>query len=237
MMPVSRYYLSCIIFRFFTRQEPSVADFSPEFPRNNIVLASAAPLDPTQNRQGWQWLQQFADQKALYGSLPRNRFTSLSAVGISGRYFATKKVPLNLDAMPDANMQRSFRNALAGGQVKTSNTDNAINVMRLTDPSSIAALQNYYASSLPKDQVMGWNGGQLSAVNVERVDWVGFGRHMLESSVFLARQPAGGSWQHSADILVGPSDADPAARRAATWKIQDIPLFTDSRPNADIYNW
>ncbi len=67
---------------------------------------------------------------------------------------------------------------------------------------------------------------------LSRIDWVVHARETYEKSLDAARDPV----RNEGEALVGPVDRPGESRGAASGTIKDAPLFTDARPNADIFN-
>jgi hypothetical protein len=80
---------------------------------------------------------------------------------------------------------------------------------------------------LPK----GWEDyGQASALRRTETDWVLAAQETFRIAVITARDP-----MHSGESLVGELEGKGRETMAAP-VIPDAPLFTDQRPNADIFN-
>ena len=203
-----------------------VTTFNETYPRNNILLSGTAPLDPVANKAGWERLQAFVDGDQLYSELSTKTYIARGMIGVSkrGNLYSTPLVPLD-DA---SDLWKALEPNLA--QRKPHHRTGII-----ADPMLIRKAVEFCQAELPKNAQFGWHEDKLSRVEVFELDLVAATRMTLRSSVELAAQSIGPAFTHSADVLVGPSDAFPAQRKQARWRVEDAPLFTDQRMNADLY--
>lgn len=208
-------------------QDPSETPgaFNPQVPRNNIIIASRAPIDPRGNREGWERLAAFVP----FPELP-------SGIAITGQV-----LPQDAD---DRYQGGSIPVAVAeaavpgfGGLGKALSPQGpAFAEFRLVDDPAVigrvrtAALAWAQAEGLPAP--LGWDRAPKALV-VRRTDWLKAAREVWRVSIQAGRDAA----KHGADALVGPIDGSPDRNDAQpTWIIGDAPLFTDQMPNADIVN-
>jgi hypothetical protein len=83
----------------------------------------------------------------------------------------------------------------------------------------------------------GWkDNAEANSIVIRSTDWV---LHAQET--FAASVAIGATSQHTGETLVGPlegpeREAQENSRSGGSWTISDAPLFTDAKPNADIYN-
>lgn len=70
-------------------------------------------------------------------------------------------------------------------------------------------------------------------IHVSTTDWLHFCRSVWSTTVTEARAITAREFTHAGETLVGPADETP---RTNDITISDPPIFTDARPNADIFN-
>lgn len=70
-------------------------------------------------------------------------------------------------------------------------------------------------------------------IYVTTTDWLHFCRSVWTTTVAEARAITAREFTHAGETLVGPPDESPRTRDIT---IADPPIFTDARPNADIFN-
>jgi hypothetical protein len=203
---------------------PSSFDQNLTGSRNNIVLASRTPLDPRRREAAWQRL---AAHQPLPG-LPTGRWTSRMYQGL-GEGFSTAMIPAEAISEADAAVAFQFR-PHGSGDGPAHLTD-----LRSNDGEVVARIATAVAEAARSGRAgiaaapVGWDR-RIQSVRRLDTDWIRLPREVWRVAVGFARQPTNG-----ADMLVGPADWDPA-RATASWAIQDAPLFTDQKPNADIWN-
>ncbi len=203
---------------------PSSFEQNRNSSRNNIVLASRQPLDPRGNEAGWRRL---AAHVPLSG-LPTGRWMS-RVYAVGGDDWQSALIPATAIPEADAEVSGRFRTAPMGdgpAYVTMAQSDDTTVVTRLT--AAVAAAANAGTGGLAFAPA-NWDRRGDRALRHD-TDWVRLPREVWRVSVSFARQPTNG-----ADLLVGPRDGDPA-RAGATWALADAPLFTDQKPNADIWN-
>jgi len=211
-----------------------------DYERNNVVLASRSPLDPDGNRAGWQAVDRFLQSGEPYAELPNNRFLSARLMLVRSTPQGTSAYAM-LPAQPQADepladlarslLQRWKSEGRPGAWLK-------IDDRALAQRARQAVLADHQQRGLPPPA--GWAELQdADRLFFERIDWVDHARRVFRNSVEIARLPAGiGRFAHQGIMLVGPEDEQRRAELAddPTWIIDDAPLFTDARPNADILN-
>jgi hypothetical protein len=83
----------------------------------------------------------------------------------------------------------------------------------------------------------GWKDNKdADCIVIRTIDWVMHARETYAASVTI-----GSGTEHNGEDLVGPLEGDERERQersrsGGAWRISDAPLFTDAKPNADIYN-
>jgi hypothetical protein len=209
-------------------RDAELNDFREDWPRNNILLAGTESLTPRGNPSAWQRLQKVVDGQQLYEHLPRQTYMTRSMMGVGhrGQRYSTAMVPL--DSSTPLWQALAQQGHLARG---APHWRSAIS----REPGLLRQAAEYAQDHLPESVQFGWQVDKLSAVEMYEVDLVATARMALQSSVTLARQTTGSLYTHGAERLVGPSDLNHEERAKARWLVDDAPLFTDQRMNADLY--
>lgn len=211
----------------------SPSQMDPKQARNNIVLASRAPLDPKRNASGWERLLAFipfpelavdtykSTQYLLYDNngLPITSYLPGEAVDVPEPSLAVKMQPILTN--PQAPQYATLAKSEDSVMISTVRT---------------LAAKWYETNRVAKKLVgtpMGWDSlQQAKTVYRREVDWVKATREIWHVSLRAARDANA----HGGEALVGPVEGPEREQAEATWKITDAPLFTDQMPNADIVN-
>lgn len=198
--------------------------------RNNIVLASRAPLDPRGAAAGWERLARFVPVPEL----PTGIHTTASYTLVD-----TRKGVFTSAAIDAALLDRcdpSLRTLITTRTLPTDAVQQPA-VGMISDRAAVDRAVRALRAHLAKEGLrmpLGWNDpGSADALQRQDTDWVLATRETVRTSVATARDSA--KW--SGEALTG--DVEQGERKAVkdpTWLIPDAPLFTDQRPNADIYN-
>lgn len=212
------------------------AEMDPKTPRNNMVLSAVEPLDPDARPDAWKRLQEFSDSGALYKEFPLGRFTGTimnmyqldnegMAEGLTSEIALDDLVEIPAFAELHSELDERLRRDGEDGAV------------RINDAALLGRIQEVVNRHYPGGRPAGWNTpitGQ-TWLYYKQMDWVAETRRVLAYSLNVARAQTGLRYDHSGELLVGPLE-DQRDDVPPTWKIKDAPLFTDSRPNADLYN-
>jgi hypothetical protein len=197
-----------------------VGSFKPRESRNNIVLASRQPLDPKRNAAGWERLRAFVPYPELATGRPET--TTETILVSDGKSDHSSTVPTTLAGDRLAALRANFKiedESAFGQQWRCNEASTLAEVVR-------AVLAGAEAAKQPAPR--GWRSGSPLATGViKRVDWVAHARLVWSTSVQIARD----ALAHGGDSLTG---ADNSSHGSCV--IRDVPLFTDARPNADIFN-
>ncbi|TVR44448.1 MAG: hypothetical protein EA402_07165 [Planctomycetota bacterium] len=200
-------------------------ELNPEQTRNNIVLASAVPIDPEGHAAGWQRLNRWQP----YPELPTRRFISRLIWLIDNNpnriYAISAQAPISADGRWDS--LRSRLRQLVGNQA---GMDNPALWGMSQDSSLIEEAQAMVLADFPR--AVGWNSPIPRGTRIlfQEIDWVQLARDNWQGAINESsrRQVPGRRLLHRADHLIG-EDA------RGGW-IPRVPRFTDARPNADLYN-
>ena len=198
--------------------------------RNNIVLASAQPLDPAGNRSGWELLRNFLP----FNDLPLAQFRSVYAVAYAdGKPSMAASLLDESGQAIDGQLMRDIRRAYNGqpedmrfgfGIPDSDVVKRAVSAVRTSHGESGRAVPD------------GWDRDNNSSIGVVFIDWVLHARRTWQASVELAEEKVSLThYLHSGRHLAGPPE-DERDGVEVDWLITDAPLFTDSKPNADIMN-
>jgi len=185
--------------------------------KNNMVLASRAPLTAQDNPAGWERMRAFVPYPELERGQPLYHSRTVSLV--EGRQLVAAAEPADLldKRMPGLRGRLQLRTADIFGKRYLSD-----------DVAIIASVRNAIADSYKekgKPPPAGWGSASSSAILVyDEIDWVDHVRQVWESTLRYSRNRNA----HDGVSLVGAQGEGGI--------IQDPPLFTDARPNADIYN-
>lgn len=186
---------------------------------NNMVVASKTPIGPRSAPASWDRLKAFVLYPELKTASQGNRrFTSSSLALVKDNAFASATVAFAPVEAVAPGLRASFKPFANDFSVQTASPDRGV-----VDQAIRAVRQVYAGKALPK----GWDTTASDhIVLLTEIDWVEHARKEWISAILFAGDTA----QHSAEALVGVGDDRAGAI------IPDAPLFTDSRPNADIYN-
>lgn len=204
--------------------------FEPQTSRNNIILTSAQPLDPQSRSAAWQRLNAWVP----YPELPTRRFVSRTValarpgsqglLGESGAYLSAIAPIATGDDYEDL---RSQLRRLLGGQV---GSDQPQAVASSDSASLIEQTRAMVLARYPK--APGWNDVLPSNARVyyQETDWVQYARMIWLGAIREARriEMPGRIMIHRGQHLVGEDGRGGLIDR--------VPLFSDARPNADLFN-
>ena len=201
----------------------SAGDFSGQLgsSRNNIVIAAQHPLSPQLAPAIWQRLSAFQP----FRGLPESAWRSATYVLVASDRYSSVSVPAAaLDAI-DAGI-RNRLTALPATPDRPMHQD----TWSSNDSQVIAAAQKA-AAQLAGGRPSGWNAPADRLVRHE-TDWTRFPREVWRVSIQAGRDQI-----HDGEALTGPVDP-PGGERPylRDTVIVDPPLYTDQRPNADIWN-
>ena len=196
--------------------------------RNNIVVCSRKPLDPKGNAAGWERLKQFEPYPQLsHGSSVTSGyilFNKQKNAGISGSLsaeFVDSAIPGILGRM---KMDPQQANVLQYSYWRSDD--------RALIESIMAAADDALTKGKLKELPFGWNNrNEADQVMRRETDWVMAARDMFHVVIRVAHDS-----NYGGEELVGPLEAERAAVSTPNWIITDAPLFTDQKPNADIFN-
>ena len=195
-------------------------EFNPKTSRNNIIIASTQALDPQGNRAGWERLRNWIP----YPELPTRRYVSREIALLDDRgKFISAMAPL-----PDGDDYASLRSGLRR-LIRDQITSNKANRWGTTEtPELVKSAKEMVLTYYP--QAPGWKAPANSLVYYQETDWVMQARENWSTTIREAvRTEMPGRRQiHDGELLVG-SDGTGGI-------IPDVPLFTDNRPNADLFN-
>lgn len=202
--------------------------------RNNIVIAGKdRPLDPRGAAAGWERLSRFVPVPEL-------------SVGtyVTSSYFLYRLkdnrfrhcVSASLDAAFVDRADPSLRAQMTAGR----HSADAVQVPIVSESNDRKLVERVVhavktlAAKESRATGEGWHElGDASIIMRQEMDWVLAARETVRTSVATARDAT--KW--SGVALTGDVEqGERAAVQEPTWLIPDAPLFTDQRPNADIYN-
>lgn len=212
------------------RDEPA-GDFDAQNDRNNIVIASRAPLDSHASPAAWARLTAFIPfpELALGSAVTRHYLLARREGGLSA------SVPADAIEAADPGLSARLRaNPPANPKAPQFTTLAMSDDPQVIEAARKAALA--WAASAGRGLVdggepLGWRDPAQRVLRSE-TDWVKAAREVVRVSLAAARDAA----THGGEALVGPPDGPARDGAMATWRIADAPLFTDQRPNADILN-
>jgi hypothetical protein len=202
--------------------------------RNNIVVAAAHPLSPREFPAGWARLRAWAP----FPELSLGTWTSATYHLVRGE--RGDEITTTVPAAPIDQALPELAKALPPQQLPA---DGAQHVQRAVKSDSTLAEQVRRAALALEaghpelaGRLASWRAleGAGMVVRVD-TDWVKFPREVVRLALLIAQD----GQMHSADALVSPIDppgAERPAEREPSWIIRDAPLFTDQKPNADIWN-
>lgn len=179
--------------------------------RNNLLLASASPIGPKEAAKSWDRLKAFVPFPELKGG--EAAWTSTLVTLIDGSSYAAATVPFDF-----------IKEGSATWFPKLTPTGKGYSEQRVSRDESVIAeaakqvLAACTARNLPAP--LGWNtpiGGRY--LFWQRTDWVEHSRAVWAAAIDLGKDAV----SHSGERLLEGT-------------LSDAPVFTDSRPNADIYN-
>ena len=180
--------------------------------RNNMLLSSAQPIGPREAPKSWERLKAFVP----FPELKRGEaaYTSTLVFLLDGNQYGSATVPI--DFIPDSTtlLMPTLKPTEGHGysEQRITNDSNAIAAV------AKAVLSTCKARKLPVP--MGWdtplNGRELLW---QRTDWVEHSRAVWAAAINLSKDAV----SHSGTSLLEGT-------------LIDAPMFTDARPNADIYN-
>ncbi|NRA37063.1 MAG: fused MFS/spermidine synthase [Planctomycetes bacterium] len=201
--------------------------------RNNIIMASPYPLNPSQRKASWKTINNFT----MYPELKINKYITelVQLLGPSGSL--TSEVSSLSFARDNLNKLRSKANATQKQKLKDKKTfaKNDDIITAVISDKSFAELCKEEVKALWKKKVpLGWNAAIIENTGVyyNRTDRVLFVRRCFQRSVAASQKKDGSLYKHSIEYVTGTDD--PLDRKNSL--NPQAPLFTDAQPNADIYN-
>ena len=206
-------------------------EIKPNHARNNMVLACAEPVDPIGHRQGWEYLKSFT----LYNDLPAGMALTekIELVTKSNSQWASTSVSVPpIDAARKLRIESRKASAEEmKGQKTLARYDDYSNYLVKDEAlveECVLGVKEQWGKNLPT----GWDRKPNDVViYYQRYDWVLFARRTFERSVAAAKNRNQVGFKHTGKNIVG---TDKESRELSL--IPNAPLFTDSKPNADIYN-
>ncbi len=193
--------------------------FSPTSTYNNITLASKAPVGPDTNPEGWARMRAFVPYPELPLHTYVGRFVSL---------YDENQRPISSKAeyAPLEKADPSLRGKFALLPDELRHVTNYVS----SDPAIVSQVIRLVNESFKDAPPIGWDRTSAPHVAIQETDWVEHSREVYDATLEVAKDPA----LHSGAALVGPlEDQRKGVPRCI---IPDAPLFTDARPNADIFN-
>lgn len=200
--------------------------------RNNIIIASKSPLDPRAAAAGWDRLSRFV----LVPELEIGKYTTAAYILVKRQpeqsMFSSAALSAKILDLADPNLRHSMRpRSMPADAVQQPVT------ALCEDHQIVTRAINAFNEYAKKENVrvpLGWDkNNDANAIQFRDTDWVIAERETFRTSVSTARDAS--KW--SGVALTG--DVEQGERppvQEPTWLIPNAPLFTDQRPNADIYN-
>ena len=201
----------------------SAGDFSGQLgsSRNNIVIAARHPLSPEQAPAIWQRLAAYQP----FRGLPEGTWRSSTYALIANNKYSSVKVPAAaIDAIDGSFRARFTAQPSAADRPMHETTWSS-------DDSQVIAAAQKAAAQLPGGRPTGWDAKADRIVRHD-TDWTRFPREVWRVSIQAGRDQI-----HDGEMLTGPVDPPGGERPyVRDTVIVDPPLYTDQRPNADIWN-
>ncbi len=199
--------------------------------RNNITLASKAPLDPKANAAGWDRLKAFVP----WPELATGTYLSRQYILGDGQQLRSAFVPADVIEAAEPGLANKLRrlpqapNSPAFEERANSDDRSHADAAK----RAIRAWVEGPARSLGVTRMpIGWDDPALTQLWRFEKDWLKANREVVRVSVHNARDAA----THGGEALVGPLEGPARDAASGGWMVRDAPLFTDQRPNADILN-
>lgn len=193
--------------------------FVPTNSYNNITLASRAPVGPDTNPEGWARMRAFVPYPELPIHTFVGRFVSLYDEG-------NRPITSKVEYAPLEKANPSLRGKFSVIPDELRHVTNYASA----DPAVVAEVIRLVKESFKDAPPIGWDRASAPRVAIQETDWVEHSREVYDATLELAKDPA----QHSGPALVGPLEEQ--RQGVPRCIIPDAPLFTDARPNADIFN-
>lgn len=213
-------------FPIMTYEDPGAFDGTRQ--RNNIVIASRQKIDPAGNRSGWDRLRAFVPYPELKGGA----YISAAYVLVDTvkQRWLTATVPASILEQADP----SLRGRLTTARARSTGPQYPI-MSETSDKSDIAKSYRYLTDAVEKGTLKrlprGWEDfEQATLLRRNETDWALAAQETYRITIITANDP-----MHGGQNLVGELEGPGRATMAAP-VIPDAPLFTDQRPNADIFN-
>ncbi|MBA3846891.1 MAG: hypothetical protein H0X45_09635 [Planctomycetes bacterium] len=204
--------------------------------RNNVVLARRTPF-----AERWDDAIKLLKKFQPYEELPENEsrfitegvYLNRYTPGDPQRFWGTEATLTSVVPWPDrpefAAMRAQFAPTPTGAQHRH------LTLWTCTNREVMAQLRGAIMA-LPYDDrfppPIGFDrAGEAACIVLSRIDWVVHARESYEKAIDAARDGV----RNEGEALVGPIDR-PGETRQGGGLIKDAPLFTDARPNADIFN-
>lgn len=194
--------------------------FRPDDIYNNITLASKAPVGPDTNPEGWARLRAFVP----YPEFPVGTYVARFVALYDGD---NHPISSKVDFVPMEKADPSLRGKFDILLDQYSHTTNYAS----SDPAIIEQVTRFVREQHKGEALpIGWEKSGARYVAVQAVDYVEYVREAYSATLEMAKDPS----IHSGKALVGPLESERRGRPNCT--IPLAPLFTDARPNADIFN-
>lgn len=200
--------------------DPRSGEFDLAAQKNNIVLASKRPLGPRTAAASWERMKMFVPYPEFRTfAQGEKRFTSTTIGLTDDKVFITSAVDFGLLEAIEPGLRAKLPLTRSELVQRFASADRGV-----IEQTAAAVRQAYAGKRMP----LGWaDVREAKSVLMSQVDWVDHARKVWATTIQQARDAS----QHGGTALVGDSDA---ARPQS--RIPKAPLFTDARPNADIYN-
>ncbi len=220
------------------RNNQGVANFTEimDESRNNIVIAARTPVDPKGNADGWARLRAWVPFPELPAGVYTTAQVMLARTGSEGRFeaFSSYLPTARLEAEAPELARLPALEAAPAAFSQHLRAKFEANPS-LLDRVRLAGLA-LASDPLLAGRLVGWSTQEnYNGVYRTETDSVRLPREVVRISLALAKD----GQAHSGEALVGPVDPPGGERpydRDATFIIRDAPLFTDQKPNADIWN-
>jgi hypothetical protein len=193
--------------------------FVPTNNYNNITLASKAPVGPDTNPEGWARMRAFVPYPELPLHTYVGRFVSLYDE-------SSQPITSKVEYAPLEKANPGLRGKF---QILPDDMPHLINYAS-SDPAVVAEVIRLVNESFKDAPPVGWDRTSAPKVAIQEQDWVEHAREVYDATLEMAKDPA----MHSGEALVGPLEAQRSGKPRCI--IPEAPLFTDARPNADIFN-
>ncbi len=204
--------------------------------RNNIVIAARTPVDPKDNSAGWARLRAWVPFPELKPDVYTGSHLTLVREGDGNRsdlYSSNLPTQLLETAVPELvkSAPATSRKEELSQHIRFGFEKNSTVAERVRQAGAALSKDPLFA-----DRLVGWSSDEAYAgISRTETDFVRLPREVVRISLILAKD----GQIHAGESLVGPVDPPGDERpydRDANFTIRDAPLFTDQKPNADIWN-